>query len=141
MRHRRAAPRTEKNGTALGQERKTRAWSGWGGKLRFGAAAVEEVRQSEVAINIQPFFGGRGLGWQPAGQRPANKQAGPPRPPSSSFHSDRTERNKNTFDPASPAEGKSRAAPPREPRQQRRQKEKVFVRNVQLFSLGQPGCE
>lgn len=109
-----------------------------GGKLCFGAAAVEEVSQSEMAINFQPFVGG-GVGWQPAGQRPANKQARtPPASPTSSFHSDRTERNKNTFDPASPAEGKSRAAPPRQPR---RRKEKVFVRNVQLFSLGQPGCE
>lgn len=67
-----------------------------GGKLRFwsgGGGRSEPIRSGGKL----PAVRGWGVGWQPAGQRPPNKQARtPPASPTSSFHSDRTERNKNT---------------------------------------------
>lgn len=115
-----------------------------GGKLRFGAAAVEEVSQSEVAVNFQPFVGGGwGVGWQPAGQRPAKTNKQGPLPPPRLLPSTLTGLNATKTPSTLRHRRRGSLAPLHRGNHDNNdgKKKKVFVRNVQLFSLGQPGCE
>lgn len=71
-------PYGEEWNAARAREKNTRV-ERRGGKLRFGAAAVEEVSQSEVAINFQPFVGGGWAGSRRVSGPQTNKQG--PLPP------------------------------------------------------------
>lgn len=115
-------PRTEKNG----REKNTR---------RSGEA--ENVVRSGGDGRSEPIRGGekkKTLSWQPAGQWPANKQARPP--PTSSFHSDRTEHLRPCVTGGGKVSHCSTTATTTTTTTTAT-KEKVFVRNIQLFS---PSC-